>query len=76
MANARTTFTPCPFTKQPFAECAANTITGASIPRITRYCMGDYALCPVYKKKHEKHVREEVLNPTVAVKSHKERRVA
>lgn len=74
MANARTAFTPCPFTKQPFAECAANTITGASIPRITRYCMGDYALCPVYKKKHERNICGDVLNSTVADKTHKERR--
>lgn len=75
MANAQTTFIPCPFTNQPFADCAAKAITGASIPKITRFCMGDYALCPVYKKMHERPAFEEVLDSTVAEKKHQERRL-
>lgn len=39
----------CPFVRQPFAECAVRVITGANIPRISRFCMGDYTWCPVYK---------------------------
>lgn len=54
MTNYKSVPTHCPFTKQPFAECAVRTITGATIPRIIRYCMTDYALCPVYRTRHER----------------------
>jgi len=64
MANAHVAITPCCFTTQPFAECALSTITGASIPRISRYCMGDYVLCPVYKAQHKRHVDGDILNST------------
>ena len=74
MANTQTTFSPCPFTNEPFAECAAKAITGASIPRIARYCMGDYALCPIYSNKHERPVFDEVLNSIAAEAIYKERR--
>lgn len=75
MANAQIAFTPCPFSEQPFTECAAKEITGASIPKITRYCMGDYSLCPVYKKKYERQLRGKFLNFIPEEKTHKDRRV-
>ena len=63
MANAHVAITtPCCFATQPFVECAINAITGASIPRISRYCMGDFALCPVYKAQHKRHVDGEELH--------------
>ncbi|OGU13302.1 MAG: hypothetical protein A2076_10880 [Geobacteraceae bacterium GWC2_53_11] len=46
------TLTLCPFVKHPFSECVIKTITGSSIPQITRFCMADYPLCPVYQKEH------------------------
>lgn len=52
MATAYDTSTLCPYVKQPFPECAIRAITGSNIPIITRFCMTDYPLCPVYKKEH------------------------
>ena len=49
MASARVAFTPCPLTEQQIAACNIVAVTGASIPRINRYCIGNYASCPVYK---------------------------
>lgn len=73
MATAHTN-THCPLTKQPLAECAVRAITGASIPKINRYCMGDYALCPVYKTQHNRDVHGEDLHSTVAENTQRERR--
>lgn len=53
MAHNQSATAACPFAKQPFAECAIRDITGANIPRISRFCLGDYTLCPVYKSRHE-----------------------
>jgi hypothetical protein len=65
MANAHDAITtPCCFATQPFAECAISAITGASIPRISRYCMGDYSLCPVYKAQLNKQVDGDALHLT------------
>ena len=74
MIKYNTVLTYCPFTKQPFADCAVRVISGASIPKIIRYCMTDYALCPVYMKENERHVRGEVLNSNAIKKTAKERR--
>jgi hypothetical protein len=62
MINYNAVLAHCPFTKQPFADCAVRVISGASIPKIIRYCMTDYALCPVYRKENESHLCGEVLN--------------
>lgn len=66
MASNQENLTLCPFTKQPFDECAVKVITGVSIPLISRYCMGDYTLCPVYKSqqkstKTQNKTKEEIL---------------
>jgi len=60
MVHTQATIPPCPYTNQPFADCAIKTITGASIPKINRYCMGDYVLCPVYKAEHNKRPTSEI----------------
>lgn len=56
MAKAQLANMPCPFSEKPFAECATRFITGASIPRISRYCMGDYSSCQIYIDQHEKQL--------------------
>ncbi len=60
MTNAHTVFSPCPLTKQHIAECDIVFVTGASIPRISRYCIGNYASCPVYRaQRRSDNVPEE-----------------
>lgn len=58
MATIHHTMTLCPFVKQPFSECAIRVITGSTIPTISRLCMSDYPLCPVYQREHQ-HVRPD-----------------
>lgn len=58
MTTIYDTMTRCPHVEQPFSECAIRVITGSSIPTITRFCMTDYPLCPVYKKEHDTRQRD------------------
>jgi hypothetical protein len=41
----------CEFSLNPFVDCYCLQVTGRSIPVITRYCMGRYEECPVYRKR-------------------------
>lgn len=62
MANAHAVFTPCPLTKLHVAACDIVVVTGATIPRISRYCIGNYASCPVYKAQYKRHVDADIFN--------------
>jgi hypothetical protein len=63
MLAAQIGATCCPYTRLPFAECAVRTISGATIPKISRYCMDDFGLCPVYRAQHQSQNHEVTFNP-------------
>lgn len=43
----------CPFSHNPFENCATRNISGSSIASISRYCMGNFKLCPVFEAKKQ-----------------------
>lgn len=38
----------CEFAVKPFADCYCLSITGSSIPKISKYCMASSNGCPIY----------------------------
>lgn len=56
MATAQTIYPNphhCPFSNNPFENCATKVISGSSIASISRYCMGNFKLCPVFESKKD-----------------------
>ena len=42
---------PCRYALEPFEDCYCRNINGKSIPKIVLYCINDYRLCPVYRRR-------------------------
>jgi len=40
----------CRFLRHPFPDCYCLNISGAKIPRMIEYCVGDFGSCQVYRR--------------------------
>ncbi|AJE02606.1 hypothetical protein GPICK_03770 [Geobacter pickeringii] len=47
----------CIYLQHPFDDCYCMNITGATIPRLLDYCVGDFGSCPIFRKRH-RHEKE------------------
>ena len=41
----------CVFISEPFPECYCMNINSTKIPKVLKYCAGDYTLCSIYIRK-------------------------